>query len=184
MTLGTQTPATAKSCPFCGGNVVSRLVVETIPYVTPQGEVSLMAEVPYESCSACGYEGFGAAGEQARTEAVYRHVGRLCPWEIVAMREHLGLSQAEFAGWLGVGRASLERWERGAHMQNQSMDNLMLLLSIPANKQWLDRRRLESQKVSACSGKIVSLERFRALQSRDTDDLAARRAIFRLRRSV
>src|SRR5690348_15020989 len=125
------------SCPFCGGETHTRVVCEAFPYTTPQGEVSLTAQVPYDHCTACGYTGFSEAGERARTEAIYRHVGRLSPWEIICIRENLGLSQAEFADRLGVGKASLERWERGVNMQNQSMDNLILLLSDANHKSWL-----------------------------------------------
>ena len=135
------------TCPFCDTPVQARLVDEAIPYTTPQGTVTLHAQVPYEICAACGHEGFGEAGERARTEVIYRHLGRLTPWEIVAIRENLGLTQAVFADLLGVGRASLERWERGGIMQNQSMDNLIRLMSEPAHREWLERERSVSEAV-------------------------------------
>lgn len=129
------------SCPMCEAVLQTRLVAETIPYATPHGEVLWNVQVPYERCPSCGYEGFGEAGERARTDAVYRHLGRLAPWGIVAIRKSLGLTQIAFAERLGVGRASLERWERGGTMQNQSMDNLIRLLSSQTHKEWLDEDR-------------------------------------------
>ena len=140
---------TLSPCPFCDGPLQRRLVVDVIPYATPRGEVSLQANVPYERCPACGYEGFGEAGERARTEAVYHHLGRLTPWNIVAIRETLNLTQIEFAERLGVGRASLERWERGGTMQNQSMDNLIRLLSQADHKAWLDNDRAPRKQATA-----------------------------------
>ena len=116
-------------------------MAEAIPYTTSQGAISLDAQRPYERCAACGYEGFGEAGERARTEAVYRHLGRLPPWDIVAIRETLGLTQIAFAERLGVGHASLERWERGGTMQNRSMDNPIRLLSNQTHKEWFDNDR-------------------------------------------
>ena len=175
---------TVSACPFCSGALRNRLVDETIPYATPQGEVSLHVKVPYERCESCGFESFGEAGERARTEVVYRHVGRLTPWEIVAIRERLDLTQAQFADRLGVGRASLERWERGANMQNQSMDNLILLLSVSAHKAWLDNERFRRLRSTTADDIVVNLGRFRALRSQDPVKLAERRATFRLRRSA
>lgn len=169
-------------CPFCGGSLSTRLVHENIPFKTPDGEVTLSADVPYDTCAECGYEGFGEAGERARTEAVYRYVGRLTPWEIVRLRENLDLSQNAFAEWLGVGRASLERWERGGNMQNQSMDNLILLLSNHAHKSWLDSERRRRLKVNTDQSSIVSLQRFRALRPDNSDQLAKRARTFKLRR--
>ena len=136
------------NCPMCEAVVRTRLVAEEIPCATPQGEILLHAQVPYERCTACGYEGFGEAGERARTDAVYRHHGRLSPWDIVAIRENLGLTQIAFAERLGVGRASLERWERGGTMQNQSMDNLIRLLSNPAHKEWLDNNHARQTRTT------------------------------------
>ena len=130
-------------CPFCDAPVQVRLVDEAIPYTTPQGRVMLHAEVPYELCASCGHEGFGEAGERARTAVVYRYLARLPSWEIVAIREDLGLIQIGFAELLGVGRASLERWERGGIVQNQSMDNLIRLMSNPAHREWLEKQRVE-----------------------------------------
>jgi putative zinc finger/helix-turn-helix YgiT family protein len=137
------------TCPFCDAPVQVRLVRGTIPYTTPHGTVVLNAEVPYEICAACGHEGFGETGERVRTEVVYRYLGRLAPREIVAIRENLNLTQAAFADLLGVGRASLERWERGGVMQNQSMDNLIRLMSEPAHREWLERQRSERHETVA-----------------------------------
>jgi putative zinc finger/helix-turn-helix YgiT family protein len=174
----------SESCPMCGHGVRSSHVSEIVPYLTPEGEVSLHAQVPHVFCEACGYEGFGEAGERARTEAIYRYMGRLSPWEIVSIRESLGLSQAQFAGRLGVGRASLERWERGANIQNQSMDNLILLLSTPSSLAWLSRERARRLSLSVREERVINVSRFRALRLEDQESLAERRANFRLRRKV
>lgn len=73
-----QAPA-PHSCPFCEAQLGTRVVQQEIPLTTPKGKVMLTVDVPCEFCSACGHEGFGEAGERARTEAVYRHLGRVTP---------------------------------------------------------------------------------------------------------
>jgi transcriptional regulator with XRE-family HTH domain len=92
------------------------------------------------------------------------------------------LSQNAFAEWLGVGRASLERWERGGNMQNQSMDNLILLLSNQAHKSWLDNERHRRFKVSSAQSNVVSFSRFRALRPDNSSHLTERARTFKLRR--
>lgn len=169
---------------MCAGRTSTEILVEDFPYTTPKGEVTLSARVPYEICETCGFRMFGAAGERARTEAVYRYLGRLTPWQIVSIRQSLNLNQSDFAEKLGVGHASLERWERGVNIQNQSSDNLLLLMSKPGNSEWLATERNQRAKQDIQNDSVVDLEKFRALSHYDTDLLTSRRAQFRLRRLV
>ena len=170
------------SCPLCAGHAKISPVTEALEYTTPKGIVTISVTMPYITCDACGFAGFGEAGERARTEAVYRYHGRLTPWNIVEIRTSLGLTQAEFAHQLGVGHASLERWETGEKMQNQSMDNLIILLSNLENKAWLEAERSRRLRRSVAQSEVVDFYQFRALSQQDQAELRARSTRFRLRR--
>lgn len=169
-------------CPFCGAPVVVENVRETMEYVTPKGAVELVVDVPHEECAACGYQGYGEAGERARTEAIYRYHQRLTPWEIARIRESLSLTQKAFAVFVGVGHASIERWESGVSMQNQGSDNLILLLSNPSNKTWLDNERRKREQKSLKEQPLVPLDRFRSLSEAEIPALQDNAKRFRLRR--
>jgi putative zinc finger/helix-turn-helix YgiT family protein len=169
-------------CRLCGGNTVVEHAREIMSYLTPKGEVELNVEIPYEVCELCGFRAYGEEGERARTAAIYAYHGRLAPWDIVEVRERLGMTQKGFADLLGVGHASLERWEGGENMQNQSMDNLILLLSSPANKNWLDDQRLRRERTHLRRQAVVPLDRFRVLSEAESIALRARSQKFQLRR--
>ncbi len=70
----------------------------------------------------------GMAGAQIRAKE-----GLLQPGEIRAIREDLGLSQAEFEKLLGVGPKTVVRWERGTVFQNQSTNALLQLVRAEHN---------------------------------------------------
>lgn len=167
-------------CPLCAGEMLCSVVGQEIEYRSAGSVTLLRVNVPVESCPSCGYEGYGEAGERVRTEAVYRYLGRLTPWDIVAIRERLSLSQSSFADWLGVGRASLERWERGTVMHNQSMDNLIVAYSDRFRKAAIDRERSARLSRDAVVGPLVDLSCFRALRGEDAAKLESRRISFRL----
>lgn len=79
-------------------------------------------EIPLDEAGA-----FGAA-----LDAAYRKkLGLLSASEIRAARERLRMSQREFAEYIGVGEASIKRWELGA-LQDKSGDELIRLKTDPA----------------------------------------------------
>lgn len=66
-----------------------------------------------------------------KTDQAYRHAaGYLTAAEIRQARARLGMTQTEFAEYLGVGEASLKRWELGA-LQDRSSDRLIRLQTDP-----------------------------------------------------
>lgn len=156
-----------QTCPICESEISVKQVEETMEYVTPSGPVALHVTVPYEVCSSCGYSAFGEAGERARTNAIYKYHQRLTPTEIVEIRVALGLSQNEYAEALGVGHASVERWETGVTMQNLSSNNLILALSRRSQIEWLQEEKRRRNKVDEIQHKVVSLDRFRCLTEKD-----------------
>lgn len=58
--------------------------------------------------------------------AAFRHEARLLtPEEVRQGREKLGLTQKQFANLLGVGEATVSRWETGAQIQQRAMDRFL-----------------------------------------------------------
>ena len=164
-------------CPVCDAdNAVMEDVREKFPYFDGKDEVELVAVVPTYSCPDCGNSVVGKEGQQARDSAVYRHHQRIPPWEISAIRKDYGMTQKQFAKAFGFGRASVERWENGVLIQNESMDNLMLLLRDPdCGKQLLAERIKEKEAMDSDSSKnVINLDRFRCL--RQINEFTKRRA--------
>lgn len=79
-------------------------------------------------CKKCGFgitRGGDSEGVVHATWNAYRKKhGLLQPREIVSRRQDMGLTQKEFAERLGVGVASIKRWEKGL-VQDKSSDNLI-----------------------------------------------------------
>jgi putative zinc finger/helix-turn-helix YgiT family protein len=70
----------------------------------------------------------------ASVSAAFRREARLLtPEEIREGREKLGLTQKQFANLLGVGEATVSRWETGTQIQQRAMDRfLRVCLARPA----------------------------------------------------
>lgn len=81
-------------------------------------------------CPKCGYrtvDGPQMAEYMRLVADAYRSKhGLLTSEQIRARRRHLGMSQAAFAEYLGVGVASVKRWEMGK-VQDRSSDKLIRL---------------------------------------------------------
>lgn len=107
------------SCEMCDGQAY--LTVERVPFLYGEGDqaVRLEAEMPVWKCDDCD-EVFTAEGaEEAERDAIWHHLGRLAPDEIVAVRKSLGLTQDELAKVLKVGRITVVRWEGGQQMPSE-----------------------------------------------------------------
>jgi len=81
-------------------------------------------------CSKCGFRTIESArmGDYAlRISDAYREKhGLLTSSQIKQRRRELGMSQEQFAKYLGVGSASVKRWELG-QVQDEAMNRLMVL---------------------------------------------------------
>ncbi len=95
--------------------------------VTFKGE-RLVVKVGSYVCPVCGLELTDAKlareNQRAIADAYRKRVGLLTSQEIVEGRKRLGLSQKDMAIKLGIGEASVKRWELGA-IQTRAMDRLM-----------------------------------------------------------
>lgn len=91
-------------------------------------KVDYIAEI--DVCSSCGMQ--SASDEQMRlsyvnaSDAYRKKHHLLISAEIVGFREKMDMTQEEFAEYLGVGVASLKRWENGA-IQEKANDELIRL---------------------------------------------------------
>ncbi len=123
-----------RECDECGKNTV-RMSFEEQPFLYGSGDgaVELRARVPVWTCASCGDAYTEGEAEDARHEAVCRHLGVLSPNMIRAIRVKCGLTQAELAKIAGFGVASLKRWETGSLIQNVSADRLLRLIDTDAS---------------------------------------------------
>jgi putative zinc finger/helix-turn-helix YgiT family protein len=117
-------------CAQCGEET-ARLSYEdeAFPYGVGENQVILTARVPVIRCDACDAQYTDSAAEGIRHAEVCRHLGRLAPDAIRAIRERYGLSQQEWATQTGFGIASVKRWETGNLIQNEATDRYLRLLA-------------------------------------------------------
>ncbi|HEY6769549.1 MAG TPA: type II TA system antitoxin MqsA family protein [Candidatus Sulfotelmatobacter sp.] len=96
---------------------------------------SFLVSVPGLVCSKCGFVTISNKQSGTFTQAVsdaYRNAHNLLTGdELRVLRNQRGMSQVEFAEYLGVGPASIKRWESG-QVQDKAMDELIRLKTDPA----------------------------------------------------
>jgi len=106
-------------------------------------EEDYSVQMPGLVCPQCGFQTIegSAMPEFGRLLAdEYRNAhGLLNSGELRSRRETLGMSQTKFAEYLGVGVASVKRWEMG-RIQESAMDELIRLKTEPEAA----RRNLEA----------------------------------------
>jgi len=106
------------------------------PFVPAQRETeqdfrgqTLRVTSPAFRCRHCGFSLLGPghldALRLATHDAYRRRHGLLTTAEIISRRKAMGLSQKRFAETLGVGSASIERWESGVLVQDKASDILL-----------------------------------------------------------
>jgi putative zinc finger/helix-turn-helix YgiT family protein len=130
-------------CPECGHSEMdSRWENCPFTYGTGADAVEIPVRLPVRKCRKCGFEFLDEVAEDLRHEAVCRHLGRLMPEQIKALRGRYGFSRADLAQLTGLGEATLGRCERGELIQNASIDSLLWLLQYQEN---VDRLRMRKQ---------------------------------------
>ena len=103
---------------------------DTFDFKTDEGFVRVTAhEVPFHRCPVCGERLSGIEAAQVTHRAVCKALGLLTPEEILAIRERLGMTQAQFSRLTGIGEATISRWERGRLLQNRANDRYLRLLA-------------------------------------------------------
>ncbi|MEQ6360501.1 type II toxin-antitoxin system MqsA family antitoxin [Thermoanaerobacter thermohydrosulfuricus] len=134
-----------KFCPVCGKEQETE-VIEKEEVSTVRGdEIKALARI--RVCSVCGEELFDEELEEENIRRVYdiyrKKHGILPPEEIKNIRESYGLSQRAFAKLLGIGEASIARYETGA-LPEKSLSNMIMLLRDPKNMEKLLEKNEEA----------------------------------------
>jgi len=147
----------AYTCCSCGQNALETKRGTFVFQVPPEipGGVMRVPDAEWQECSNCGERVLPNKLFRALHAERSRRLGLLSAEEIKAIRENLGLTQAQMAELLGVGEKTYTRWESGKSIQNKSSDNLIrmaqqcpeLLSSIDAQRQ-PDRKRHISNYLS------------------------------------
>ena len=139
------------TCPDCSGNRFSTVLHnDEFEYGVGHSAVMLRARVPVHCCDSCDFEFLGDEARLIKHEAVCRHLELLTPTEIRRIRERHGMSRTAFAEITGFGEATLNRWERGAVIQNRANDRYLRLLDLPEILQRLQgpERKRGAQRLS------------------------------------
>jgi putative zinc finger/helix-turn-helix YgiT family protein len=122
-------------CFVCGKGAIKRKRADV--EATVRGERYLV-KTPALVCNKCGHvalEGEDAPEYMRRGADAYRKAhGLLTGSEIQARRHVLKMNQRQFAAYLGVGEASVKRWELG-QIQDAAMNELIVLKTDPAAAQ-------------------------------------------------
>src|SRR5260370_42679374 len=102
----------------------------TVPYamtIEHDGR-SYRVEIPaltVPQCGNCQALSIDDEADQQISAAFPRAARLLTPEEIRQGREKLALTQKQFANLLGVGEATVSRWETGAQIQQRAMDRFL-----------------------------------------------------------
>jgi len=137
--------ANPQRCDFCG-KLSAEVTIQRQKFLYGSGgtQVELEAEVPVQTCDACGEQSTGYGAEERRHDAVCRYLNRLTPREVRGIREAYNLTQEEFSKLTGFGSASIKRWETGANIQNESADPFLRLFAYPDNLARLGKDNVHS----------------------------------------
>jgi putative zinc finger/helix-turn-helix YgiT family protein len=154
-------PTTSPACAFCGSNDVSaRNEPIHFEYAGPTAVAQLTTVVRVNTCAECGGEFADSSIEDAKHEAVCRHIGALTPSDIIALRAQHDLSRAELSHLTGLGAATVARWERGVLIQTLANDRFLRLLQFPENLERL--KQILARPTS--SPRVIDFKRFAALR--------------------
>lgn len=113
-------------CPICGeGHLQARTGKNTVEYKGQSTELDMF----YTECDACGSEQANATQLRANKRAMVAFKkqvdGLLSCVEVRALRERLGVNQAEAARIFGGGPVAFSKYESDDVTQSEAMDKLL-----------------------------------------------------------
>lgn len=121
-------------CPNCEKETEQRFI-DKIEDIDVRGEM-IPIHLEYYHCEECGEDFEIPRADYDPLDAAYREYrhrkGMAQPEEIKRFRKELGLTQKEWSEILGIGIATLNRYENGA-LQSEGHDQMMRLSMAPAN---------------------------------------------------
>lgn len=157
-------------CFFCDSTqITTRLEPHAWKHGVGEDAITLRVDLPVHRCNNCGQDFVSPEGETLQHEAVCRHFGVLTPAEIRQVRQRRAGSRREFARCTGLGEATLQRWERGAIIQNLANDNFLRLADTDSG--WATLNRLASRRAAGRRAEDAP----NVLPFRHGDDLRRRR---------
>jgi putative zinc finger/helix-turn-helix YgiT family protein len=146
-------------CFDCGKGVMKRRSA-LVPGVIKGQEYSV--ETPALVCDKCGYlamEGEDVPEHLRRLADAYRSAhGLLTSDQIRSCRKMLKMSQRDFARYLGVGEASIKRWELGA-IQDEVFDHYLRLKTDPVEASRNAKAVARLTQQASTAGKSVAINR-------------------------
>src|SRR5260370_20137114 len=116
-----------KRCGKCGQkkmHLATVLYATTIEHDGGAYEVEIPA-LTVPQCGKCQAISIDDEADQQISAAFRRAARLLTPEEIRQGREKLALTQKQFANLLGVGEATVSRWQTGAQIQQRAMDRVL-----------------------------------------------------------
>jgi len=125
--------ASTEICPICGeGHLEHKVAKNNVEYKGQSAELDLL----YSECDSCGSEQSDAAQLRANKRAMVcfkKQVdGLLTGVQVRALRERLGINQAEAARIFGGGPVAFSKYEADDVAQSEAMDKLLRLAdSVP-----------------------------------------------------
>ena len=121
-------------CPNCEKDTEQKFV-DKVEEISIRGEM-IPIHMEYYHCEECGEDFEIPRHDYNPLDAAYREYrnrkGMVQPEEIKKFRKELGLTQKEFSEILGIGIATLNRYENGA-LQSDAHDQAIRLCMQPAN---------------------------------------------------
>ncbi|MCY4005504.1 MAG: helix-turn-helix domain-containing protein [Rhodobacteraceae bacterium] len=163
---------------MCGAeDIMTAWHLHTFEYGTGETAANLQARVPVRRCHTCDFEYLDEEAERLKQRAICDHLGVLAPEDIRKIRENKGMTRAAFADVSGFGEASLNRWENGLSIQNQSNDRYLRLLASPEIVAHL--RELTSKQGPKTRTAGAAARRFRCVEMNEV--MEKEQKAFRLR---
>ncbi|MEI6291159.1 MAG: type II TA system antitoxin MqsA family protein [Chloroflexota bacterium] len=121
-------------CPVCEKET-NLTLINHAENISVRGD-DIPVEVNYFKCSECNSEFDDPNSNYDALDAAYREYrvrrSMVQPETIKQFREQYGFTQIEFANLLGLGGATLSRYENGA-LQDEAHDTLIMLAMQPGN---------------------------------------------------
>src|SRR5439155_23912467 len=118
-----------KRCGKCGQKAMELATLLYTTTIDHDGR-AYRVELPGLTVPRCGHCQALSLDDEAdrQISAAFRREARLlAPEEIRQGREKLGLTQKQFAQLLGIGEATVSRWETGAQIQQRAMERFLRL---------------------------------------------------------
>lgn len=116
-----------KRCGKCGQKQMQLATVSYANTIEHDGR-TYRVEIPaltVPRCANCQAISIDDEADRQISSAFRLEARLLTPEEIRNGREKLGLTQKQFASLLGVGEATISRWETGAQIQQRAMDRFL-----------------------------------------------------------